>query len=140
MPAKAAAGYSGTPLVRKLGIKTGHRLLLLDAPRDFLRTLGEIPEGVKLEKESARGVDVVISFETEAKNMARTLPELKRCIAQNGMIWMAWPKKASKVKTDITEDVIRNRALAVGLVDVKVCAIDETWSGLKLVIPVKDRK
>src|SRR6266404_3962263 len=126
MPAKAAVGYSGTPLVSKFGIKTGHRVLLLDAPRDFLSTLGELPEGVKLEKESARGLNVIISFEMDAKNMERSLPELKRCIAQNGMIWMAWPKKASKAKTDITEDVVRNSALAVGLVDIKVCAIDET--------------
>src|SRR5437868_2778953 len=140
MPAKAAAGYSGTPLVKKLGIKAGDRVLMLDAPRDFLETLGELPEAVEFQKESARNLNVIISFETEAQSMRRSLPELKRSIAQNGMIWMAWPKKASKVKTDITEDAIRNRALAVGLVDVKVCAIDEIWSGLKLVIPIKDRK
>jgi hypothetical protein len=140
MPVKPAAGYSGTPLLQKLGIKPGMRVLMLDAPRDFGDTLGTMPEGVKLEKESARDLDVIISFETQRKQMERSLPAIKRGIAQNGMIWMAWPKKAARVKTDVTEDVIRDRALAIGLVDVKVCAIDETWSGLKLVIPVKDRK
>jgi hypothetical protein len=140
MPVKPAAGYSGTPLLQKLGIKPGMRVLMLDAPRDFGGTLGKLPEGVKLEKESARDLDVIISFEKERKQMERSLPAIKRGIAQSGMIWMAWPKKAARVKTDVTEDVIRDRALAIGLVDVKVCAIDETWSGLKLVIPLKDRK
>lgn len=120
------AGYSGTPLVRKLGVEAGMRIAVLDAPEGFdvgpaARRLG----GSK---------DMVIVFVTARRDLERRLDALRRAIAPDGMVWVAWPKKASKVPTDVTEDVVREVVLPTGLVDVKVCAIDATWSGLKVVI------
>jgi hypothetical protein len=130
----APAGYSGTPLVRKLGFKPGMRAAFVGAPGDFGATLGELPDGVQVARRLGRGTDLVVVFVTRRAELARRIEALKRAIAPDGMVWVAWPKRASGVETDMTEDVVRDVALPEGLVDVKVCAIDATWSGLKLVI------
>jgi len=128
------AGYSGTPLVKKLGIKPADRLVWLDEPGHWDELLGELPDGVTLKRTLRGGAEVVVCFVTERRELARRAPALMRAIAPAGMAWIAWPKRSSGVATDITEDVIREVVLPRGLVDVKVCAIDDTWSGLKLVI------
>jgi hypothetical protein len=133
------AGYSGTPLVKKIGIKPADRVLFSGAPRSFEKEIAPLPEGVQLVSGASRDLNVALFFTDTRAQLEKQLPKLKERIAQNGMIWVAWPKKASRVPTDLTEDVIRDTALALGLVDVKVCAVDEVWSGLKLVIPVKLR-
>src|SRR4051812_40065927 len=133
------AGYSGTPLPRKLGIKEGHRVAILDPPTDFDATLGELPDGVATGG-SARGkLDVVICFLTARSALERRFDSLKRAIFPDGGLWISWPKRSSDIQTDLTEDVIREIALERGLVDNKVCAIDQTWSGLRLVHRVVDR-
>jgi hypothetical protein len=134
------AGYSGTPLPKKLGIKPGHNVVILNAPGDYREVLGDVPEGVRFGSRIESGHDIIHLFTRSRRDLEKELPRMGRKIAPNGMIWVSWPKKASGVPTDITEDVIRDTALALGLVDVKVCAVDDTWSGLKLVIRVKDRK
>jgi hypothetical protein len=128
------AGYSGTPLVRKLGIRPGHRMAVIDPPAGYGRLLEGLPETVERLTPRARRLDVVHLFATRASTLRARLPRLTAAIARDGMIWVSWPKKASKVPTDVTEDVVRREALPLGLVDVKVCAVDDTWSGLKLVI------
>jgi hypothetical protein len=132
------AGYSGTPLVKKLGIKEQHRLVALDAPAHFAKTLGALPDGVKILNEVA-ATDVAVAFFLERKKLAAALKKLGKAVFPDGALWIAWPKKASKVATDITEDVVRELALPLGLVDNKVCAIDETWSGLRLVWRLSER-
>jgi hypothetical protein len=127
-------GYSGTPLPKKLGIKEGHVVAWLDAPDDFSETIGVLPDGVTVTSRLGEGLDVLVQFVTERSTLAKTLPQLKDAVFPAGAAWIAWPKKASKMQTDITEDVVREEALPLGLVDVKVCAIDATWSGLKLVV------
>jgi hypothetical protein len=124
------AGYSGTPLAKKLGIKPESRLAVLGPPDGF--TIPDLPEGVEV-RTAARGVsDVVLSFHTQRNDLERRLPALMRALDVDGGLWISWPKKASKVPTDITEDVLRDVCLPIGLVDVKVCAIDDIWSGLRL--------
>ncbi len=123
------AGYSGTPLLRKLGIQEGHRVLLKNAP-------AELPEELKeyAFTRSSRNLDVVLFFVQSAAALDTGLDPLLKAINVDGMIWIAWPKKASGIKTDLTDNLIRDRALETPLVDIKVCAIDEIWSGLKFVI------
>ncbi|MDO8210468.1 DUF3052 domain-containing protein [Conexibacter sp. CPCC 206217] len=134
------AGYSGTPLPKKLGIKAGQRIAFLDAPAEFAVALGELPEGVGAVRTSARGpLDLVVAFFVERRRLRERLPRLIAALEPDGALWIAWPKKASRVPTDVTEDVVRELGLAAGVVDVKVCAIDTTWSGLKLVVRVADR-
>ncbi len=128
------AGYSGTPLARKLGFKPGMVTAWLDAPEGFADTLGALPDGVERAEGLTGHVDLALCFVTERDVLADRLEPLKEAIRPAGMAWIAWPKKASKVPTTITEDVVRELALPLGLVDVKVCAIDATWSGLKLVL------
>ena len=124
------AGYSGTPLAQKLGIKVDHRLAVLGAPEGF--AIPDLPDGVTA-RTTARGpLDVIVSFHTARADLAARLPALMRALRVDGGLWVAWPKRASGMATDITEDVIREVALPTGLVDVKVCAIDDTWSGLRL--------
>jgi hypothetical protein len=133
------AGYSGTPLPKKLGIKEGHRLALLDAPPSLPGLLGELPEGVTI-RTAARGrLDVIVCFLRSRGRLERRIDPLKRALEPDGGLWIAWPKRASGLDTDVTEDVVREIALASGLVDNKVCAIDETWSGLRLVYRLRDR-
>jgi hypothetical protein len=136
----AMTGYSGTPLPRKLGIKPRHRLLLRGAPDGFeAETLGELPEGVQVRRRGSAQADVIVAFHTRRADLARELPALRERMEPAAGLWIAWPKRASGVQTDLTEDVVRELALANALVDNKVCAIDETWSGLRLVIRLRDR-
>jgi hypothetical protein len=128
-----APGYSGTPLPKKLGIKAESRVLLLNAPAGF-----EL-EGVKVARRATGIADVILSFHTERRELEKRLPVLRERIEQNGRLWIAWPKKSSRLPTDITENVVREIALANALVDNKVAAVTEIWSGLQLVIRVKDR-
>ena len=126
-----AAGYSGTPLAKKLGIKDGSVVALLGAPSTL--DLAGMPEQVTV-RTSARGTsDVVVSFHAWRADLEKRVPQLLKSLDVNGGLWIAWPKKASKVPTDITEDTVREVFLPLGLVDNKVCAIDETWSGLRVV-------
>jgi hypothetical protein len=127
------AGYSGTPLARKLGIGTGAVVAVIAEPPTFRAELEPIPVGVTFAADLAGRPDVVILFLTDRAEFERRLGPASSGIFPNGAIWIAWPKKASKVPTDITEDVVREVALPTGLVDNKVCAIDEVWSGLRLV-------
>lgn len=133
------AGYSGTPLVKKLGLKAGMRVCFLGEPKELLGLLGPLPDDVKLLSRPGRDMDYLHLFTRSARELERRLPGLIERLAPAGMIWVSWPKKASKVPTDVTEDVVRGCALANGIVDVKVCAVDEVWSGLKLVRRREDR-
>ena len=134
------AGYSGTPLVKKLGIKGGFRLALLQAPAHYSGLLGALPEDVSIDHELTAGdYDFVHAFYVDRAEYEAEFSLLKSAIHKHGMIWISWYKKAAKMPTDITEDVVRDVALAGGLVDVKVAAVDAQWSGLKLVYRVKDR-
>jgi hypothetical protein len=129
----ATAGYSGTPLQKKLGFKPGLTAAYLDAPEHLDGLLGEL-DGVTV-KRSLRGrADIVLCFVTERRDLERRAGRLREAVAPDGMVWVCWPKRASKVPTDVTEDVVREVLLPTGLVDVKVAAVDETWSGLKLVV------
>lgn len=132
------AGYSGTPLAQKLGIKADHRLGVLGAPDGF--TIPDLPDGVT-PRTSARGpLDVIVSFHTARADLVARLPVLMRALHVDGGLWVAWPKRASGLASDITEDVIREVVLPLGLVDVKVCAVDDTWSGLRLCLRKELRK
>ena len=131
-----AAGYSGTPLPKKLGIKPGHRVLLLSAPEPFEL---DLPEDVKVGRAARGKADVIVSFHTERVDLARRMPKLREAMEPAAGLWIAWPKRASRVPTDLTEDVVREIALDNRLVDNKVAALDEKWSGLRLVIRLKDR-
>ena len=133
------AGYSGTPLAKKLGIKEGTRIALVNAPKDFQSELGELPDGVKFLKPSTNSLDLILFFVLSERALARDFAKLAERITANGMIWIAWPKKSSGVVTDLSEQRVRQIGLDAGLVDVKICAIDETWSGLKFVYRLKDR-
>ncbi|HWC27437.1 MAG TPA: DUF3052 domain-containing protein [Solirubrobacteraceae bacterium] len=126
-------GYSGTPLARKLGLKAGMRVRYVAAPAGFEALLGELPEGARVLARAAADLDLAVLFVTRRRALERGLASLQPKLRPDGMIWVAWPKRASKLATDVTEDVVREVALPRGLVDVKVCAIDEVWSGLKLV-------
>jgi hypothetical protein len=132
-------GYSGTPLAKKLGIKPGFKIKLINAPDYYFDLFTDLPADINIEEDLTTKKDLIHFFTKDAGEYINTLLPLKEQIKPNGIIWISWPKKASKIVTDITEDTIRNYALKIGLVDIKVCAIDEIWSGLKLVIPVKDR-
>lgn len=134
------AGYSGTPPVRKLGLKSGMDCAMIDAPDDYEDLLGGLPEGVTVRDATCDSLDFVHLFVKERKGLADRLKTFRGRIAQNGMIWVSWPKKASGVETDLSGDVVRQSGLSAGLVDVKVCAVDETWSGLKFVIRRADRR
>jgi hypothetical protein len=133
----APAGYSGTPLVAKLGMKPGAKLQLVSAPASLPRLLGPLPTGTR---NVSRGpLDFAMVFVKKKAELEKQFAKLRDRLEPNGMLWVSWPKKSSGVATDLTEDVIRRIGLAAGLVDVKVCAVDETWSGLKFVRRLKDR-
>jgi hypothetical protein len=127
------AGYSGTPLAKKLGIKPGSRLFVAGAPSNYAKLLAPLPDGVVIGSRLPASVEFAHLFTTKRADLAARLRSTLARLEPDGTIWVSWPKKASKVATDITEDTIREVALPLGLVDVKVCAVDETWSGLKLV-------
>jgi hypothetical protein len=130
------AGYSGTPLPRKLGIKDGYRVALVGAPPDFEKTLGELPPGasVQVGLTGKKPLDVVVVFVTRREELERQLARIRKRMAPAAGLWVAWPKKASRVSTNMTDHVVRDMALPTGLVDNKVCAMHETWTGLRLVI------
>ena len=133
------AGYSDKSLVDKLGIKPGARMALLGAPPGYARTLGPLPEGAVVAKTLRGEFDFIQFFTTKRVDLERRFAALAKALEPAGMLWISWPKQASGVPTDLTEYVVREVALAGGLVDVKVCAVDDTWSGLKLVRRLKDR-
>ena len=134
MSGGSTAGYSGTPLPRKLGITAGSRFATKHAPDGFADTLGELPPEAEWRRQIRPGLDVVVGFYTERSAMVRDWPRLTAAAAPNGTVWIAWPKRASGVPTDITEDVLRAELLPTGWVDNKVCAIDATWSGLRFAL------
>jgi hypothetical protein len=136
------AGYSGTPLTKKLGIKAGHHVALVNAPSDFEATLDDLPLDVTLARNfgtQKTAFDVFVCFVKDVKELRSSFPACAKRLVSNGGLWVAWPKKASGVATDVTESVVRTFGLDQGLVDNKICAIDETWSGLRFVVRVQDR-
>jgi hypothetical protein len=128
------AGYSGTPLAKKLGYASGMTVFLDGAPDNYRELVDPLPEGVEFLVKPKKGVAFVHLFTTSAKDLAKKLTAFRKSIAPDGVVWVSWPKKAARVPTDITEDAIREVCLPLGFVDVKVCAVDTAWSGLKLVI------
>ena len=127
------AGYSGTPLAKKLGIREGNVVGLLGAPDGVVDLLDGLPDAVTCRTQARGTMEVIVSFHTRRSHFERRLPVLLRALDVDGGLWIAWPKRASGVATDMTEDVVREVALPLGLVDNKVCAIDDTWSGLRVV-------
>ena len=134
------AGYSGTPLAKKLGIKPGTRLLAVNAPADYAALLDPLPENVALLRTGSDELDVVHLFTKTRSELIKLIDRYMTKIKQEGAIWVSWPKKASGIPTEVNEDTVREVALPLGLVDIKVCAVDETWSGLKLVIRKENRR
>jgi hypothetical protein len=133
------AGYSRTPLAKKLGIKTGFQVKLINAPEHYFSLFTDMPAGVTINEDSTVKKDFIHLFTKQLDEYTSLLPKLTKELKPAGMIWVSWPKRSSKVVTDVTEHLVRNFALQTGLVDIKVCAVDDVWSALKLVIPVKDR-
>jgi hypothetical protein len=134
------AGYSKTPLIRKLGIKEGFKIAILNPPDDYEKTLGELPAGVEIADSLNGTVDFIHFFTRERKILETEFANLKGALAQDGSLWISWPKRAAKIKTDLDENIVRDIGLERGLVDVKVAAVDEVWSGLKFVYRLGDRK
>lgn len=134
------AGYSGTLLAQKLGIKPKHKVATIGAPAGYRKLLAPLPKGVSFTTEVAADAPFVHLFVTKRPTMEKELKRLRRLLADVGVLWVSWPKKSSGVATDITEDVIREVCLPLGFVDVKVCAVDDTWSGLKLMIRRENRR
>jgi hypothetical protein len=132
-------GYSGTPLIKKLGIKSGLRLIFINAPGNYDKTLGGLPNDVEVKAKLENPMDFIQFFTRARAELETQFPILMAALSHSGMLWISWPKKASKIPTDLNEDIIREIGLENGLVDVKVCAVDEVWSGLKFVYRVKDR-
>ena len=134
------AGYSGTPLAQKLGIKSGATVIALEAPSNYRKLLRGLPPGVNFTGRVTAGCNFVHLFASQRRELEKQLPRLRKKLADAGTLWVSWPKKSAGVATDITEDVIRAVALPLGFVDVKVCTVDETWSGLKLMVRKENRK
>ncbi len=132
-------GYSGTPLAKKLGIKEKFKIKLIHAPDYYFDLFSDFPSDVKIIKSDKDKLDFIHYFCKNLEALKNDIPSLKKELQPNGMIWVSWHKKSAGIPTDVTEDLVRSTALKNGLVDIKVCAVDEKWSGLKLVIPVKDR-
>ena len=133
------AGYSQTPLAKKLGIKDGFRLRLINQPDYYFELFTDLPQNITVLTDKKTRKNFIHYFAKKAEDLEKNMPAFKNEIEEDGMVWISWYKKASKIPTDITEDIIRRIALSNGFVDIKVCAVDEIWSGLKLVIPVKNR-
>jgi hypothetical protein len=134
------AGYSGTPLAQKLGIKAGQRVVMINGPAAYRKLLSPLPEAVSFSTKVDSDTTFIHLFVSERKTLEKELKRLRKLIADTGTLWVSWPKKSSGVATDVTEDVIREVALPLGFVDVKVCAVDQTWSGLKLMIRRENRR
>jgi hypothetical protein len=134
------AGYSGTPLAKKLGIKPASRIFVADAPADYDELLAPMPEGVTRARKLDASVELLHLFTSSRQRLGKALGEARKTLGPEAVVWVSWPKKSSGVATDITEDTIRELALPLGFVDVKVCAVDEVWSGLKLVVRKELRK
>jgi hypothetical protein len=134
------AGYSGTPLAQKLGIKAGQKVVRINAPVGYAKLLAPLPEAVSFTPKVTAGAGFVHLFISKRKALESELRRLRKLIADTGVLWVSWPKKSSGVTTDVTEDIIREVALPLGFVDVKVCAVDETWSGLKLMVRRENRR
>jgi hypothetical protein len=134
------AGYSGTPLIRKLGIRAGDTIALINAPADYSELIGPLPEGAKVRARLSADTRFIHLFAHDRATLMRELPRAKRALAMDGTLWISWPKKAAGIPTDVTETIVRETGLATGLVDVKICAVDETWSGLKFVYRLRDRE
>lgn len=139
VPESILAGYSGTPLPRKLGIKPGATVALSGAPKGFESTLGRLPERATIRRRATGRPDLLLWFVTSKAALARDMKRMGRLFSQGGALWIAWPKKSSGMKTDLTGSVVRRTAMASGLVDYKICAIDPTWSGLKFARRKKER-
>jgi hypothetical protein len=133
-------GYFQTPLFKKLGIKTGFKICLINPPENYLTLLAPLPDRVVMTDQLGANIDLIHVFTREATELKNELPKYLNRIKQNGIIWVSWPKKSSKVNSNISQDVIREIALPLGLVDIKVCAVDKIWSGLKLVIRKTNRQ
>ena len=133
------AGYSSTPLAKKLGIKEGSRIGLVNAPKNFENELGKLPDRAEFVKRLTNSLDMIVFFVLTEGALARDFAKLAKKLASNGMIWIAWPKKSSGVSTDLSFNSVQRIGLGAGLVDVKICAVDDTWSGLKFVYRLKDR-
>ncbi|MEY2490783.1 MAG: hypothetical protein QOC70_2725 [Verrucomicrobiota bacterium] len=134
------AGYSGTPLAQKLGIKAGQKVVTIGAPANYAKLLAPLPEAVSFIQKTTSDAGFVHLFISERKTLEKELKRLRELIADTGTLWVSWPKKSSGVPTDVTEDVIREVALPLGFVDIKVCAVDEKWSGLKLMVRRENRR
>lgn len=135
-----SAGYSKTPLAKKLGIKEHSTIKLVNEPETYFNLFADFPDDVKIVTDSKTKKDLIHYFTKSASRLQNNIGQLKNEIRENGMIWISWPKKASKVETDLNGNIVREIGLNNGLVDVKVCAVDDIWSGLKFVIPVENRK
>jgi hypothetical protein len=133
------AGYSSTPLAKKLGFKEGFRAGFVNAPKSFEKELGSLPDGVEICEALRKPLNLIVLFVDSQKMLKKEFPQLAKKLPGNGMLWIAWPKKASGIITDLSENIIRDIGLAAGLVDVKVCAVNDIWSGLKFVYRLKDR-
>ncbi len=133
------AGYSGTPLVKKLGIKAGFRIAFVGAPANFERDLGPLPVNVQIMSRPRRPMDFVLLFSKSATSLENDFKRTAAMLSANGMLWVSWPKKAANMATDLSENIVRAIGLDAGLVDVKVCAVNEIWSGLKFVYRLRDR-
>ncbi|MEO0734845.1 MAG: DUF3052 family protein, partial [Bacteroidota bacterium] len=137
---KKTAGYSTTPLARKLGLKPGHHYLLVHEPEHYTELFADWPEDVHpIQEPTSESTDFIHLFATERESLTAELAELKPCLKKNGLLWISWPKGKSKIPTDVNRESVREIGLAAGLVDVKVCAVDEDWSALKFVYRIKDR-
>ena len=136
-----ASGYSGTPLIKKLGLMPGQRACILNAPVDFPKTLGALPTGIQLIQRlpKTRSLDFIHFFTKDRNKLQKTFPKLQAALSWAGILWISWPKRASKVPTDLNENIVREIGLDLGLVDVKVAAVDEIWSRLKFMYRVEDR-
>lgn len=134
------SGYSGTPLAKKLGIKEGFTIKLVNEPEYYFKLFDDLPAGLKKSADRKSKKDFIHYFTKSAAQLNTEIKQLRHEMEENGMLWISWPKKSAKLETDLNENIVRDTGLRNGLVDIKVCAVDETWSGLKFVIPLKDRK
>ena len=132
-------GYSGTPLIKKLGIKPGQRLAFVEPPAGYAQTLVPLPDGLEVKEQPDGELDFIQYFTKIRSELEDEFPRMKRRLAPDGMLWISWPKRSSQVATDVNENVVGEVGLANGLVDVKICTVDEAWSGLKFVFRLKER-